>query len=305
MYLSYSGHKKASSCLFAYWHEYINRTPKSGLDDRLGSIYGSVVGRLFEEFYFNKLWRQPNPKDILIERVSQTVRDVITSETTSKGWKTAGVLLWKGSGPNQNPKGLYSNREELEADVRDTIPRGLNIIRRHKLVGPRADPEYKLDYKIPDGHILAGRSDLIIQRVRPFEDLVIVDGKGSRHRGGYVDPQQLVWYAMLFYLHAQHLGTKPELPDKLAFLYWRYDPDNAMDWMHVSEDDVRTLLASVLDTIRRIEEKIKMLPAGVPLSTVRGVFKPSPSESNCRFCPYTDACPSGYKIQEDLKCRQR
>jgi hypothetical protein len=303
MYLSYSGFKKAVTCLFAYWHEYPNKTPKTGPDDRLGSIYGSVVGKLFEDFYTQKVWLQPNPKEFLLGRVTQTVDAVIKQETTTKGWKTGGILLWKGTEPNQNPKGLYANRAELEADIRDAIPRGLDTIRQYKLIGPRADAEYKLDFKTPKGHILGGRADFIIQRVRPFSDLLIVDGKGSKHRDSYVDPQQLVWYAMLFYLHSVSQG-KPQLPDKLAFLYWRCNPDKAMDWLGVSEDDVKALLSTVLDTISDIEEKLKILPAGVSMNTVRGVFKPKANESNCRFCPYTAACPLGNKIQEELKCRQ-
>lgn len=304
MYLSYSGYSKAETCLYAYWHDYPNKTPKVGPDDRLGSIYGSAVGKLFELFYVKKLWLHPNPKEYLLERVTQTVSDLIKDETTAKGWKSAGVLLWKGSGPDQNPKGLYVDRAELEADIRDTIPRGLDIIRQHRLVGPRGDAEYKLDFKTPDGHTLAGRADFIIQRVKPFSDLLIVDGKGSKHRGTYVDPKQLIWYSMLFYLHAQVQGG-PQLPDKSAFLYWRCSPDKALDWLHVSEDDVKALLSNVLDMIHKIEENLKILPARVSMDTVRGVFKPKPSESNCRFCPYTAVCPAGYKIQEELKCRQR
>ena len=302
MYLSYSG-KKKTACMFAYWHEYVNRTPKEGVDDRLGSIYGSSIGKIFEDFYNLKVWRLSNPSEFLLSRVEDTVNDTILQETTTRGRKVGGVLLWKGEDLGQNPKGLYANREEIVADVRASVIRGLRTIRQYKLVGPRTDAEFKLDFTIPEGHTLAGRADFVIQRVPPFNDLLIVDGKGSKHRGAYVEPQQLYWYAMLFYLHSVKQGN-PRLPDKLAFLYWKSDPDDAMDWLEVSKDDVTSLLDSVLDTIHRIQDKLKILPAGVSMDTVRGVFKPSVSESNCRFCPYSVACPSGRKIQEDLKCRQ-
>lgn len=298
MYLSFSGYKKKRDCGFAYWNEYINKTRTGEPDDRLGSIYGSVVGRLFEEFYKDKLWRMGNPQETLMNRVEATVNEIIRRETTPWKDKPGGVLLWKGEGPGQNPQGMYTDREELIADVRDTIPRGFRIIRQHRLVGPRTDAEFKLDYVTENKDILGGRADFIIDRVPPQSDTVIVDGKGSRHRGKYVDPQQLQWYAMLFW---KHTG---KLPDKLAFLFWRYGPDECMDWLDVVEDDVAELYETANDTIKGIQTSEKMLLPGSSPEVARGVFLPKANDKNCRFCPYASLCPPGQKIQEKLKSKR-
>jgi hypothetical protein len=302
MYLSYSGYKKLE-CMFAYWNEYINKTPKTGPDDRLGSIYGSVVGKLFEYFYTDKVWKKSEPQAYLMSRVEETVDKTIRRETTDWRDRKGGVLLWKGDGEGQNPKGMYANREELIRDVRDAVARGFRIIRHHRLLGPRTDAEYKLDYTY-EGDTYGGRADFIIQRTKPFNDLLIVDGKGSQHRGRYVDPQQLKWYAMLYWLHSAVQG-KPQLPDKLAFLYWRSPPDECMDWISISESDVMELFEVVKAAVDEIKRLEKMLLPNAPIEGARGVFKPKANEKNCRFCPYASVCPPGAKVQETLKEKQR
>jgi len=296
MYLSYSGFKKYDSCTFDYWNGYIAKTTVEGPDDRLGSIYGSVVGQLFEQFYVEQLWRQPEVQKIMLSRVESQINECIAKET-SKG----GVLLWKGDGPNQNQYGMYLNKEELIADVRDAIPRGLRIIRYHRLLGPRAEAETKLDFKAPNGDIWGGRSDFIIQRTAPNNDLLIVDGKGSKHRDKYVDPRQLQWYAMLYQLQTG------QLPDKLAFLFWRYEPVESIDWVSTSEGEIKSLFTQVKDTIEEIKAKERVVLPTAPFSKARETFTPNPKPENCRFCPYAveAICPKGFKVQQDIQAQQK
>ncbi len=302
MYLSYSGFKKFLDCAFAYWNAYINKTQIADVvDDRLGSIYGSVVGKLFEDFYTAKMWRLSEPQAAVMARVDETIDKTIRRETTPWKDRKGGVLLWKGTGPNQNPKGMYANKEELAADVRDTVARGFRIIRHYRFLGPRTDAEYKLDFTTPEGYILGGRADFILERTKPHNDLVIVDGKGSRHRDKYVDPKQLQWYAMLFWLHALRDNLPKKLPDKLAFLFWRYDPGQSVDWLGITEDEAHELYKLTIATVEKIQDLEKRLLPNAPPEGARGVFLPNANKDNCRFCPYTSICPPGAKFQEKQK----
>lgn len=301
MYLSYSGIKKFLDCAFAYWNDYINKTKLDVVDDRLGSIYGSVVGKLFEDFYRKKMWRLPEPQAALMALVDETIDKTIQRETTPWKDRKGGSLLWQGEGPGKNPKGMYANKAELAADVRDAVARGFRIIRHYRLVGPRTDAEFKLDFSTPEGHILGGRADFILERVKPHNDLIIVDGKGSRHRDKYVDQRQLRWYAMLFWLHALREGKEKTLPDKLAFLFWRYDPDRSMDWIGITEYEVHELYKLTIETIEKIQGLEKRLLPNAPIEAARGVFLPQATKDNCRFCPYVSICPPGTKIQEKFK----
>ena len=300
MYLSYSGYSKYDSCGFAYWNEYINKTKIEGVDDRLGSLYGSIVGLIMEHFYRDRLWKAEKPQQALQDLVVPLMEKTIKRETSPWKERAGGVLLWKGTGEGKNPKALYADEAELEADIRDTIPRALRSVRHHKLLGPRTDAEYKLDFT-QDGDIIAGRADFLIQRVSPLSDLLIIDGKGSRHRAKYVDPEQLRWYAMLLWLHTK------KLPDKLAFLFWKFEPLQSMDWIDVSEYEVEELHEKVRDYFRDIEKKTRLLVVGAPPAGARNVFTPSPNEDNCRFCPYAtqELCPKGAQVQQEIADRAK
>jgi hypothetical protein len=289
-YLSYSGFSKFEACSLAYSYDYIQKVLSSGPDDRLGSVFGSVTGKVFEDFYVHEIWRQDRPIEVLTSRIPSTVDQILEQETTPGKGKPGGALLWKGNGPGQNPKGLYVNKDELIADVYDAVVKGIKIIRKQRLVGRKNGAEVKLDQEI-NGHKIAGRADFIIERIAPHNDLIILDGKGSRHRDKYLSPKQLMWYALL-YRHQFH-----KIPDKLGFLYWRYDQtpsdpnwEGAIDWVDFSEASLDELLDNIMDDISYIEN-------------TRGPFKANPCNESCRFCPYAteELCPKGRQIVVEIE----
>lgn len=309
MYLSYSGWSKFTGCAFAYWNSYINHTKIEGLDDRLGSIFGSVVGCLFEDFYNEELWRQDQPQGAVMARVEKTIQRVIREETTTTSkWRQAGVIRWRGEEEGQNPKGMYADVEELAADVRDAVARGFQTIRTERLLGRDARAEVKLDADI-QGHRLGGRADFRMTRTKPHHDRIIIDGKGSKWRDKYVDEKQLLWYA------AQHRHHEGSLPDRLGFLYWRFDPPNSLDWIEPTHSQVDALLDKVFKSIAEIEELSKRLTASADFETARTVFVPvaerqdverAEVEQACRFCPFATEtiCPEGKKVAEQLASKR-
>lgn len=298
-YLSYSGFKKYE-CQFAYWNEYVNKTVLSEADNRLGSIFGIVIGLLFERFYRDKMWRLDRPQEALSNLVDSTLSETLKKEVAGTEWRKGGVLKWKGDAAGQDPHALYATKEELAEDIREALDRGLRIIRLHRLVGPQTDTEVKLDTLI-EGYKIAGRADFILTRVAPDSDLVILDGKGSRHRDKYTSEVQLMWYAMLFKVHEKRL------PDKLGFVYWRSDPKESLDWVNFTESDIDELQARVVSTVSEIASKTKSLPVVMDLDVVRTVFLPNANDDNCRFCSYAipNLCPKGYEVREQLEERAR
>lgn len=297
MYLSYSGYQVADECLYRYWHTYLGKTATQP-EDRLGSIYGSAVGLLFEEFYGQCLWRSPNVRAHMegqVERVIDHCLEEATKPQPKKG-RPGGIIKWKGDGEGQNPQGLYANRGELVNDVRASVSRGLSTIRVHRLLGRGAKAELKLDALV-NGHILAGRADFVLRRVPPFDDLIIIDGKGSRKRDRYVSPTQLIWYSMLY---AEHHGR---VPDKAAFVYWHFDPPSNIDWCRVTTEETNTLKVKALraaSTLTRLEATVGSTN---DLAKVKAAFLPKASTWNCRFCPYaTEAtCPQGFGVVTELE----
>ena len=299
MYLSYSGYACYDSCPYGYWNSYDNHTPVDEEDNRVGALYGSAVGVLFEKFYEEKLWKSKGAQEELLRRVGETVDFVIEDQLRPSKYKPAGTIKWKG----EDPKAMYSSREELEADVRDAVVRGIRIIRFYRLLGGYARAEVRLD-RLIKGHKIGGRADFIIHRAKPHSDWVILDGKGSQHRSRYSDPRQLMWYGFLYLL--QH----GEAPERLGFLYWRYDPPETIDWMEFSEQSLLEFLDKVMKTVGEMDLAKRTLPTNNPVAAAelaRKLFPAKPSREACRFCPYaTDKdCPRGAKVVQEINRGRR
>lgn len=284
IYLSYSGWNLHRGCDGAYWHRYINKT-KTPPDNRVNMLYGESVGILFEKFYTDRLWKGlKTPEEVtakLLARVDQTMDAIVQKESMRGG-------IWDWTQKNLKP----GNRsfEEVKAEVKETIPRGVAIIRHHRLLGTKTGAEVKLDVTI-GGARLGGRADFLIGRTQPHNDLVLIDGKGSRYRDKYVSRSQLVWYAML------HQELRGHLPDKLGFLFWRYEPEESMDWVEFTQKDIDILKETVLDSIKKIEDGKRQMLKQPGEATLKAVFPVKPG-SDCKFCSYLTGCPQGQAFLE-------
>jgi hypothetical protein len=282
MYLSYSGYKTYVDCPRAYWHRYINKTVSPKPDNRVHMLYGETVGRLFEAFYNEQIWKN-NVTATLLERVERTMQKIISAEV-----RKGGVFNWTDPTLKPGTRSL----SEIEVEVRETIPRGLKTIRHHRLLGQDAAAEVRLDETVDGKHILAGRADILMRRVRPHGDLVILDGKGSRWRDKYVNRNQLLWYSMLYWLRS---GS---IPDRLGFLFWRFEPEESVDWSDVTLSGVQSLHLAAMGAIEGIENgqrDLVQLKVKDPGAKVPGmIFWANPSP-DCKLCNYLPLCPEGSK----------
>lgn len=284
MYLSYSGFKTFLECRRAYDHKYVLKTPLLEPDNRVHMLYGDAVGKLFETFYEDQLWRE-RPQERMLALVRPTMQAIVAAET-----KKGGVFNWKEP---RLKKGTRSF-DEVEQEVLATVPRGLQTIKHHRLLGPGAKAELVLDVVV-DGHKIAGRADFVLRRVQPHGDLVLLDGKGSRWREKYTNHRQLRWYAMQYWLK---FGA---IPDRLGFLYWRYGATESVDWSEVKVRELEDLKNAVLGAIGEIEKaKKELVQLGVKANRSR-VFWPTPG-NDCKLCSYLPLCPEGVKaLSEETK----
>jgi PD-(D/E)XK nuclease superfamily len=280
-YLSYSGFQ-CTDCLYRYWHTYKGHTPHAP-DDQLGAIYGTVVGRLFETFFTERMWRKPGSCDRLRALAKPMVTSALEEARQPKYGRPGGIIVWRPE--------LYANEADLLSDVKIAIPRGLATIKTHRLIGINAKAEVKLDSTI-EGHRVAGRADFVMVRVPPHRDLVILDGKGSRKRGRYADVKQLQWYSLLY--RERHR----RLPDRTAFVYWHYDPPSNIDWCTVNSAEIDALKNEVVQKMDDLQKLSKEVGSSKSLPLVQSVYRPSPHIKNCRFCPYAtpEICPKGADV---------
>jgi hypothetical protein len=271
MYLSYSGYKTYKDCPRKYWHRYVNKSALPSPENRVNSLYGSVVGALFEDFYNLGIFRQSGVEKLLVDRVPATMARVIKEESRD------GTIDFSVEWSN------YPSREALEKDVLATIPRGLGIIRAHRLVSRTvAEAEVRLDSQV-GRHKLGGRTDFIIERVDPHCDRVLLDGKGSRWRDKYVDVDQLLWYA---FLHQEKYRGR--LPDKLGFLYWRCEADNSLDWVEFDDQRVKDLRYAAVSTADTIEGDV-----GRSVGGGYRLFPAVVDKQRCKLCAYLAVCTEG------------
>lgn len=276
MYLSYSGYKTYHTCPRSYWHRYVGMTKLAIPDNRINMLFGSAVGQIFESFYNDKIWRSDNVLAALDTMVEPTVQRIIQTEV-----RKGGMFNW------QDPKANYNSVDSIHDAVRKAIPNGLAIIKQHRFLGPLAEAEMKLDSEV-DGHILGGRADFVIQRTSPHHDLVILDGKGSKHREKYVDGMQLRWYAMLYQMR---FG---KLPDKLGFVFWRFSPNTSVDWEPFTKEGLFDLTRDAIRTIGKIEDGQASLRGEAPAGG--GPFPAVPEKQHCKLCSYVTVCPEGAEV---------
>ena len=277
MYLSYSGYKTYGGCPKQYWHKYVDKTTPPKPDNCVNSLYGSVVGVIFEKFYEYKWWKQDDVARFMLTKVDETLDKVISDQRGR-------VLDWS------DEKANYHSRSDLVEDIRSAIPRGIEIIRANRFLGPVAVPEMKLDYDYGP-HRVAGRADFVIERVKPHGDLIILDGKGSKHREKYVEETQLKWYAFLYRDH------KGRVPDKLGFVFWRFAGEKSTLWIDYTKEDLDALKQEVLGTMDRIEKGIRRLTTlserpKAAYEERQELFPAQPSFS-CNLCPYLELCEEG------------
>jgi len=310
-YLSYSGWYKHETCAFAFWNNYLNRTPIAP-DNRVNSLFGSIIGKLNEVFYKEKLWRDPNVLETLLARVEPYTEELISEEIKKGGAVdfTADFIT-------------YKSKNDLVEDIKLAVLRMLRIIKHHQLIGSEADAEVKLDWK-ERGLTIAGRCDIMMVQMPPHNRRIILDGKGSKYREKYVDANQLKWYAFLY--RRKYNAT----PDALGFVYWRSEPEDSVDWIKFTSEDLDKLESQVMATIDSINEKKRRLAVIYPQTAIPGkfvgkqfvqdprsilstpeqfkevekIFEATPAtKRDCEMCPYLSVCEKGTAKTQTKKKR--
>jgi predicted RecB family nuclease len=150
-------------------------------------------------------------------------------------------------------------------------------MKHHKFLGPYARSEVELFGYVNDHLPVGGRADFIIRR--DDTGITLLDGKNSKTKMKYVDPDQLRWYAMVFAL------SYNKFPDRLGFVWYRYPyeagtEETGVDWVEFTKRDLQELA-----------KRGKAVRDG----QLKERFEPTPSAKTCRFCDYESVCESRQK----------
>ena len=243
------------------------------------AILGIAIQWAIERFYNDELWRSLDP-ETLRRRLLELADEIFRIELAKK------YVDWR------EVNDRMGGREELEKLVRDAIMGYMRTMKQHKFLGPYAKAEVELLGYVNKYTPIGGRADLIFRR--PDTGVTILDGKNSKRykdpKTGqytltYTDPDQLRWYALLFYL------TYLKMVDRLGFVYYRYpygtpivddngidtgEVEQGVDWVDFTKDDLKGLAHRAVEAVRGMD---------------REKFAANASPQNCKFCDYESVCP--------------
>ncbi len=238
-----------------------NRKPKPEQRSRHHAAYGITIQQTVEDMYNQKLYRDPK---------------TMVSRMLEIGKKEFDRQIDK---PKNNIS--YSEARMTRAEMWDMCASGITgfvqTMKAHRFLGTYAKAEVDLVGWIDKKNPIGGRADTIVKR--SDTGITIIDGKNTKYKMKYTDPDQLRWYALLYKLLYR------VLPDRLAYVWYRFPYDQAtgedgVEWVEFDEADLQGLAQRALDakTAMRAEK-----------------FDPTPSPKVCNFCDFLTVCDARRK----------
>jgi len=233
-----------------------NRKPKPEQRSRHHAVFGIVIQHAIEAMYNEELYREPKTLTARMLEIGKVEFDRQIDK------------------PKNNIS--YSEARMTRAEMWDLCASGITgfvqTMKAHRFLGTYAKAEVDLVGWIDKKNPIGGRADTIIKR--GDTGITILDGKNTKYKMKYTDPDQLRWYALLYKL------AYKELPDRLAYVWYRfpYDQDNdedGVEWVEFDEADLQGLAQRALD-------------AKVAMRAEK--FDPTPSPKTCDFCDFVTVC---------------
>lgn len=256
-------------------------------DSRHHAVMGIVIGGVTERFYNDELWRDP-------QGLPNRLTEMTEKEFKYQVAKPRNYIDWR----------FAPSRQDMLKICKEGVQGFLKTVKANRLLGEYARAEVDLVGWVNKYTPIGGRADYIIRRKDggDLEGITILDGKNSKSKGKYTDPDQLRWYALCFYL------AYGRLPDRLGFVYFRYphgapmldkkgepvldeagDPriEQGVDWVPFTRDDIQGLAQRAVSARKSMD---------------REKFAPTPTPKGCRFCNYETVCKAR---QDQKKARAR
>lgn len=249
--------------------------PKPLKESRHHAVMGIVIQAVLEAMYNKEWWKHP-------QELRQLLDDELERQFKLEIAKSH--IDWR----------LAPSKDEMFRICRDGVYGFLKTLKAHKLVGQYARAEVDYVAYIDKYNPIGGRLDMLIRRDdEPHKGVTILDGKNSAHRGKYTDPDQLRFYALVFYLNS---GV---MPDRLGFIYFRFphgyippeadwekdadgkpiqpEPDSGVEWVPFTRDDLKGLAHRAVEARKAMEKER---------------FEATPKPSMCKLCAYETVCPA-------------
>jgi len=267
-WLSYSSYKLYNECPQHYRWRKVDKKDPPVPDSRHNAVVGSVVQRVYEDFYNVELWRKgADTSSALMDLVPKYFYEYLDNEYVNFDDVTCPYTM-----------------EDLLGMCEEMVPRVLQGIKDHGLLGPYARSEVTVRAHLEKNFFMFGRVDFVIRKADGT--LLLIDGKASKHREKYVDEEQLLFYALAFSI------MHGKIPDKLGFFFYHFadEGERAFDWIEPTPERLAALRVKVQDTFTKIQ---------------RTWFRATPSGSACKYCEFENMCPERQAILTKKRAKRR
>lgn len=226
--------------------------------DKPESEHNAITGRVmstFVEYLYNQRWyMEPHTmKENTINLIRSELDNVIHNA----------YIDW-----SKTSKTVHT----MEQDCMDAAFNYYRTMKHNKLLGTYAKSEVRLKNRIEgDKFPIGGIADLIIKN---GEGIHILDGKMTVHKSKYCEKDQLIWYALLFWLE---YGV---MPNKIGWIWFSHPYDEekgeqGVEYIDYTKQDMLELATEAKD---------------MQISLRSENFEATPKPSNCRLCPFESVC---------------
>lgn len=249
---SYSQLSLYLTCPLKFYWARVDPQPESQIRDQSKAFIGILLGEVLARFYLEQWWRDPH---LLAERMVSMLYPLGYAISQREG------IVWK-------------HTRDLDHWIQvaaETVPKVLQIIRDHQLIGTEVCVEYGMTVPVGNGDKIHGRIDLLF--VLRDGSLILLDGKGGGSIGKFASADQLRLYA---------LGVLADpkfrrLPDKVGFWWFRH---GKIVWKKFTDATLLKFVEGVQGTIARVRAKH---------------FEPTPG-SHCSYCDFRAGCGAGQEF---------
>jgi len=260
MKLSYSQYKTYLQCPRLYHHQ-VNRIPPPEKQSEYFTLYGKLIEAFFRK-YTNIFTKQ-----------GITLSDSDVRINLKELWI---YILSKSYVDWQEPWVRESSEDIFNKAYEDAL---LNMQKFDLWKDARSEVSYEILLK-KSHDILSCRMDFIWNN--PDGTVEILDGKGTNKIDTNVDVEQLFFYALMYLLKTK------QLPNKIGFLYYRYQLIKYVDFDMPTIMDFKDKLALVKKSIKEDKEFV----AKVGLS------------KQCKWCAYKYNCKA-YNDKKDANAAKK
>lgn len=225
------------------------------------ALYGLLTERFFEHLSNNHYKKNPN-------LTPGQIRSLMATQ-----WK---FLLEDNYVRWDDPWCTETSSDIFNASYNDVL-KCMDTLDFYKNTKAEVTYEHRLK---KSGDLLTGRMDFVY--INDDKKVEILDGKGTTKKETNVDNDQLYFYALLFLLKHRRL------PDKLGFIYYRYQEIQYIDFD--------------MDTIMSFKNRLALVKNAISKDTT---WEPRVKiTKQCKWCAYKEMCDA-YKDKKEENRKKR